>query len=123
MQPTTYVLGFQLIAGLVATAPLLGPMGFHPAHETIDQPGKGWRFFYRTMALLMCNLVSWLTTAVILGFTGEHFDMGAVDDWVNGWPPLLQALHMLLMPLPLLPFVYLGYAKFVRWLSARILRQ
>jgi hypothetical protein len=96
---------------VLAHIPLSNVFRFLPANENIDHPAKSSRIFYRLMALLMCNFWSFLLTLALLG----ALPIEELLHEVRGSSPLAQATAMLLIPLPMLPVLYMLYAKLVRW--------
>jgi hypothetical protein len=114
MEPVKYVFGFIFIAGVLAHIPLSNVLRFLPANENIDHPAKAWRIFYRLMALLMCNFWSFLLTIALLGTLPVEELLHKMRDSSQ----LARAIALLVIPLPMLPLLYMLYAKLVRW-SAR----
>ncbi|SDI64477.1 hypothetical protein SAMN05216588_12114 [Pseudomonas flavescens] len=105
---TMYVFAVQFIVGIVSTCIVVPyPHSVAPATKNIDHPSRPWRIFYRVMTLFMCNLFSWLLTAVLLAVLfGEVDHRGLSDIW--------RATLLALMPVPLLIVLYWLFAKAVR---------
>jgi len=112
MSPSAFVAIVQIGAGILGCMVCTRSFNYYPLPEAwIDDPSKGFRTFRRTMAFLMCNMLSLLATGVMLT---KLLDDRLLRMLVAG-PDVIDAMLMLVMPLPLAWPLYLAFAKFNRW--------
>jgi hypothetical protein len=116
MNPLQLSIVILLVGGLVGT--VLTPSPFRrmtPSSESIDHPAWMCRVFNRTMLILACMLLSFVISTVILGALMNAFSplegvLRGIREETDG----VKAAAVLLMPLPLMPVLYLLYAKVAR---------
>ena len=115
MNATILAFGFIFISGIIGQISLCDRFRFLPAHRNIDHPKRSLRLYYRLMAVFMCQLWSFLLTAVLL----DALDFDAHLRWVEDRHEVERAIFLLVYPLPLMPVLYLLYAGFARWMARR----
>ncbi|WP_421567051.1 hypothetical protein [Stenotrophomonas sp. PD6] len=113
--PTISPLGcvaiLQLGAGLLGCMVCVENSRVRSPEACIDDPGRGWRVFYRTMLFLMCNMFSLFATVVLL----ETLLDDPVKHMLALGPDWADALLMLVVPLPIAWLLYLTFAGLSRW--------
>jgi len=85
--------------------------GIRPPESWIDDPSKGWRILNRTMLFLMCNMLSLFATVGLL----ESLLDDPVKHMLAYGPDMMDALLMLVTPLPIAWLFYLAVAALNRW--------
>jgi len=111
MSPLGFVAIVQIGAGLVGCVVCTEFSSTSLPEACIDDPSKGWRIYHRTMLFLMCNMLSLFATfgmlESLLDDPVKHL-LAFGSDWMD-------ALLMLVMPLPIAWLLYLAFARLSRW--------
>lgn len=110
-----YVALFQFGGGLLGCIMCMpSGSGNRLPEPWIDDPTKVFRYINRTAMFLMCNMLSLLlTVGLIEGLLGLLLDQPLKRMFALS-PDWMDALLLLLMPLPLSWPFYVGFAKFHR---------
>lgn len=112
MSPIGYVAILQIGGGLLGSIlSMPSSSAIRLPYAPIDDPSKGWRILNRSMLFLMCNMLSWFSTLALLE--------GLLDQPVKRalalGPDVIDALLLLIAPLPIAWLFYLSFAWFQRW--------
>ncbi len=111
MSPAAFVAIVQFGAGLLGCMVCTQSSNHLIPEAWIDDPSKGWRTFNRIMAFLMCNLLSLLVTGLLL----KSLLNDSLARMLVAGPDLMDAMLLLVMPLPLAWLLYVAFARFNRW--------
>lgn len=119
MQPVPIVFFVQVMAGIVGCIMAMpSSSGIRPPESWIDDPSKGWRIFNRTMLFLIANMLSLFATISLL----ESVLDDPVKRMLDFGPDMMDALLMLVTPLPIAWLFYLalialnrGWNRFLNW--------
>lgn len=113
MSPVSYAFGFIFIGGAIGMIALIRFHRLQPAHATIDHPSFGARIFFRAMAILMCQFLSFVLTNALMGaLPAEN-----LTQWVKQGSEISRAFFILVSPLPLTLVLYILYSRLVRWFT------
>lgn len=113
MSPASYAIGFTYIGGAIGAIALIRFHLLRPAHETTDHPSIGARIFFRVMAILMCQFLSFVLTKALIGALPAE----GLTQWVKHGPEISKAFFILAAPIPLTLVLYFLHSKLVRWLT------
>ncbi|MGH8036939.1 MAG: hypothetical protein ACREPD_04280 [Stenotrophomonas sp.] len=111
MSPLGVVAIIQIGAGLLGCIVCVQNSRGTLPEACIDDPSRGWRVFYRTMLFLMCNMFSLFATAMLL----ESLLHDPAKRMLAFGPDWVDALLMLVVPLPVAWLFYLACAGLSRW--------
>ncbi|WP_313341572.1 hypothetical protein [Stenotrophomonas sp.] len=111
MSPLGFVAVVQIGGGLLGCIVCSQITDTKLPEAVIDDPSRGWRIFERTMLFLMCNMLSLFATVGLL----ESLLDDPVKRMLAVGPDWMDALLLLVTPLPIAWLFYLAFAGLSRW--------
>lgn len=111
MSPLGVVAIIQIGAGMLGCIVCSQISSPRPPEACIDDPSKGWRIYHRTMLFLMCNMLSLFATVMLL----ESLLDDPVKHMLDFGPDWVDALLMLVVPLPIAWLFYIAFVGLSRW--------